>query len=80
MSARVLTSDEAISMIRIELLPVSATYKRPADGYTVIPVGLLNCARVPIPSAYPFVPPATVVTSFVFIFMARIALLPLSVI
>ncbi len=50
--------------LRIRALSVSATQMAPVLS-TAMPLGLLNRAAVPLPSAKPFVEPAMVVTAAV---------------
>src|SRR5471032_524115 len=61
--ARVVTAPAAV-ILRIELLPASATYAVPPAS-TTIPVGILKRATAPVPLVAPAAPavPAKVVTT-----------------
>ena len=59
--AKVVTTPADV-ILRIRLLPRSATYKLPTES-NATPAGLQKLALVPVPSADPCVLPAKVVTT-----------------
>jgi hypothetical protein len=68
----------AVVTFRIVSLPASVTMRLPSAS-TVMPVGVLNWAFVPVPSAWPMLPaePANVVTTPADVTL-RIVLFPVS--